>query len=250
MADVSLKEGNPGFAPPADAESGGPPGEVADVILTLSAVPSDEVTVKVTSTPGTAKADDFFALDGETVTFAPGQRTATIGVAIKPDLGKEPDETLLLNLTNPVNAVIADAQAVVTLVNDDAPGYWLVASDGGIFSYGSSPFFGSTGAIKLNQPVVGMVATPTGKGYWFVASDGGIFSYGDAGFFGSTGAHQAEQAGDGDVEHPVGQGLLVRGLRRGDLQLRRRRLPRLHRSHHPQPAGGGDGRPRRLATRR
>ena len=61
-------------------------------------------------------------------------------------------------------------------------GYWLVASDGGIFSYGDAAFFGSTGAMTLNKPIVGMAATPDGKGYWLVASDGGIFSYGDAAF--------------------------------------------------------------------
>jgi hypothetical protein len=62
-----------------------------------------------------------------------------------------------------------------------------VASDGGIFSFGDAQFFGSTGGIRLNQPVVGMAATPSGRGYWLVASDGGIFSFGDAQFFGSTG---------------------------------------------------------------
>ena len=70
----------------------------------------------------------------------------------------------------------------------DGNGYWLVASDGGIFSYGDAAFYGSTGAIHLNQPIVGMAATNDGKGYWLVASDGGIFSYGDAKFYGSTGS--------------------------------------------------------------
>ncbi|HEV8626149.1 MAG TPA: hypothetical protein VG034_16980, partial [Acidimicrobiia bacterium] len=65
-------------------------------------------------------------------------------------------------------------------------GYWMVASDGGIFAYGGARFFGSTGAIRLNMPIVGMAATPSGNGYWLVASDGGIFAFGDAGFFGST----------------------------------------------------------------
>jgi arylsulfatase A-like enzyme len=66
-------------------------------------------------------------------------------------------------------------------------GYWMVASDGGIFSFGDAAFHGSTGAIKLNKPIVGMTATPSGHGYWMVASDGGIFSFGDAAFHGSTG---------------------------------------------------------------
>ena len=58
----------------------------------------------------------------------------------------------------------------------DGNGYWLVASDGGVFSYGDAGFYGSTGAIHLNQPIVGMAATPDGNGYWLVASDGGVFS--------------------------------------------------------------------------
>ena len=65
-------------------------------------------------------------------------------------------------------------------------GYWLVASDGGIFNYGDAAFHGSAGSIPLNKPVVGM-GSSDGGGYWLVASDGGIFSYGDAVFHGSTG---------------------------------------------------------------
>ena len=62
-----------------------------------------------------------------------------------------------------------------------------MASDGGIFNYGDTRFFGSTGALHLAQSVVGMRVTPSGQGYWFVARDGGIFNYGDAEFCGSTG---------------------------------------------------------------
>ena len=69
----------------------------------------------------------------------------------------------------------------------DGGGYWLVASDGGVFSYGDARFFGSTGGMHINAPIVGMATTPDGGGYWLVASDGGVFSYGDARFFGSTG---------------------------------------------------------------
>ncbi len=75
----------------------------------------------------------------------------------------------------------------------DGAGYWLVASDGGIFSFGDAQFYGSTGAIRLNQPIVGMASTADGRGYWLVASDGGIFSFGDAQFYGSTGAIRLNQ---------------------------------------------------------
>ena len=70
-------------------------------------------------------------------------------------------------------------------------GYWLVASDGGVFTYGDAQFYGSTGGSTLNKPIVGMAATPNGLGYCLVASDGGIFSYGNATFAGSWAASRS-----------------------------------------------------------
>jgi hypothetical protein len=85
-------------------------------------------------------------------------------------------------------------------------GYWLVASDGGIFSFGNAPFFGSTGDIRLNRPIVGMTPTPNRAGYEFVASDGGIFTFGNAGFFGSTGDIRLNQPIVGMAATPTGNG--------------------------------------------
>ena len=103
------------------------------------------------------------------------------------------------------------------------------ASDGGIFTFGDAGFYGSTGGLPLNKPIVGMAATPDGKGYWLVASDGGIFAFGDAGFYGSTGGPDPQQAHRGHGRHPRRQGLLAGGVRRRHLRLRRRRLLRIHR---------------------
>jgi hypothetical protein len=64
-------------------------------------------------------------------------------------------------------------------------GYWLVGSDGGIFTFGAAQFYGSTGALTLQRPVVGITPTANDGGYWLVASDGGIFSFGNAGYYGS-----------------------------------------------------------------
>jgi subtilase family serine protease len=77
-------------------------------------------------------------------------------------------------------------------------GYWLVGSDGGIFTFGSAQFYGSTGSIQLQRPVVGISPTADKGGYWLVASDGGIFAFGDAGYYGSI---------PGDGLSPAGSGL-------------------------------------------
>lgn len=72
-------------------------------------------------------------------------------------------------------------------------GYWLVGSDGGVFARCAARFHGSTGAVRLNQPVVGMAGSASGAGYWLVARDGGVFAFGDVRFHGSTGAKRLNQ---------------------------------------------------------
>ncbi len=39
----------------------------------------------------------------------------------------------------------------------DGKGYWMVASDGGIFCFGDAQYYGSTGGVTLNKPIVAMV---------------------------------------------------------------------------------------------
>jgi uncharacterized protein YkwD len=84
-------------------------------------------------------------------------------------------------------------------------GYWLVGRDGGIFSFGLAPFKGSTGGVRLNQPIVGMAKNAATGGYWFVAADGGIFSF-NAPFFGSTGSLHLNQPIVGMAATPSGKG--------------------------------------------
>ena len=67
----------------------------------------------------------------------------------------------------------------------------MVASDGGIFSFGNAKFFGSVPGVLqpgqvLNKPIEGIAANGDGLGYWLAASDGGVFSFGDAQFYGSV----------------------------------------------------------------
>lgn len=53
----------------------------------------------------------------------------------------------------PLNAPVVGMAPTV-----DDQGYWLVAADGGIFSFGPAGFYGSMGGKPLNAPVVGMAA--------------------------------------------------------------------------------------------
>ncbi|HEV7886350.1 MAG TPA: SpoIID/LytB domain-containing protein, partial [Acidimicrobiales bacterium] len=87
-------------------------------------------------------------------------------------------------------------------------GYWVLGDDGGVFTFGKAGYFGSTGGMRLNQPVVGMAATKSGQGYWLVASDGGIFAYGDAKprFYGSTGGMRLNKPIVGMARTPSGNG--------------------------------------------
>jgi hypothetical protein len=87
-----------------------------------------------------------------------------------------------------------------------AGGYWLTASDGGVFAFGNHGFFGSMGGKLLNQPVVGMAGTPDKAGYWLTASDGGIFAFGDAGFYGSMGGKPLNKPVVGIAATPDGKG--------------------------------------------
>ncbi len=84
-------------------------------------------------------------------------------------------------------------------------GYWLVGSDGGIFTFGSALFHGSTGSLVLQRPVVGITPTPNEDGYWLVASDGGVFAF-NAPFVGSIpglGLHPASSGLPNSLNAPI-----------------------------------------------
>jgi hypothetical protein len=159
--------------------------------LTSSANPSQlnasvTFTAAVTSAGGTAGTVSF-AENGVSI-----GRCATVAVS-------GGVAGCITTLTNPGSNTItatfsgntqtAGSSATLTqIVGHSGKGYWLVASDGGIFSFGDAAYYGSTGSLTLNKPIVGLAPTPDGKGYWLVASDGGIFSFGDAAYYGSTGS--------------------------------------------------------------
>lgn len=88
--------------------------------VTLSAVSTMNVSVDYATANGTATAGSDYVTKSGTLTIPAGSTTGTIDVTVNGDVAIEPDETVLVNLTNPVNGVITDAQGVGTIQNDDA----------------------------------------------------------------------------------------------------------------------------------
>ncbi len=136
---------------------------------------------------GTTPAASFSVVSSTTITAVTPQGSGTVDVRVMTPA--DPAGTTANPydrygfqgaLTKTLNAPVVGMAATPT-----GGGYWEVASDGGIFSFGNAQFSGSMGGQHLNAPVVGMAATPTGGGYWEVASDGGIFAFGKATFGGS-----------------------------------------------------------------
>jgi len=107
ISDAQLTEGNAGTAS-------------MTFNVFLSAASASTVTASFATANGSATSGTDFNPATGTVTFLPGQTMQTITVGILGDVTPEADETLLVNLTAPVNATIADNQGVGTIKNDDA----------------------------------------------------------------------------------------------------------------------------------
>ena len=104
-----------------------------------------------------------------------------------------------------VLVAVAGRAPLANAATSGSPGYWLVASDGGLYNYGTTNY-GSERGKRLAAPVVGAAATSTGLGYWMVAADGGIFSFGDATFYGSMGGKWLYRPIVGMASTPSGKG--------------------------------------------
>jgi len=193
----------PGRTPTASAISSGDQatfsGGVASVFdITTTGTPDASSVTDAPfpgCTPSTLPASITLQYSGGTTAVLEGTPRAGDGgiytVCLKASNGVSPIATQVFTLT--VNAPPPPPPPP-----PPSHGYWLVGSDGGIFSFGSAAFHGSTGSLQLQRPVVGITPTSDRGGYWLVASDGGIFAFGNAGFHGSI---------PGSGLHPAGSGL-------------------------------------------
>ena len=181
---------------------------IADCATPLGPCTDGSANPVLTSTPGMAGpggADTFVSPSGQLMmAFAawPGTIGNTNGgyramyVATLSFNGDTP-------ILTPANAQFAVGGVAST---PDGGGYWLVGTDGGIFSFGDAAVLRIDGWKALNRPIASMTSTPDGGGYWLVASDGGIFSFGDAALLRLHGRHPSQQPIVGMASTPDGGG--------------------------------------------
>ena len=137
--DVSVIEGNSGTA-------------VAGLTVTLSAPSATDVTVVYGTSNGTATAGADYQATSGTLTFLAGTTSRPLPVTILGDTNKEPNETVVVTLTNPVGATFGDDTGVVTILDDEPnPTSWTntTAADFTGCSVLSGTRVGATGDVRL-----------------------------------------------------------------------------------------------------
>ncbi len=108
IADASISEGNAGT-------------KQLNFSINLSQVSAGAVTFDVETDNGTAApGSDFESKSSLGMTISAGQASANFAVTLNGDNLVEANETLTANLRNVVGATVGRAQAVGTIINDDA----------------------------------------------------------------------------------------------------------------------------------
>ena len=124
--------------------------ETIDFTVSLSRASSGSVTVDYETADGTATAGSDYTARSGTLTFAPGDMSKTVAVAVLDDAVDEGEETLTFRLANATGAVIADGTATGTIVNSDPlQKMWLSR-------------FGRTAASHVVDAVTGRLSAPSG----------------------------------------------------------------------------------------
>jgi len=88
--------------------------------VVLDTATAEPITVNYGTIQGTATQGSDFLITAGTLVFAPGELSKTITVEVNGDTTTESNEEFIVQLFSPINAVLADAQGVGTILNDDA----------------------------------------------------------------------------------------------------------------------------------
>ncbi|HXH95035.1 MAG TPA: Calx-beta domain-containing protein [Thermoanaerobaculia bacterium] len=130
ISDVTASEGNSGTTN-------------FNFAVSLTASSASTITVNYATADGTATAPSDYTAKSGVVTFAPGQTSQSVTIAVNGDTLFEPNETFFVNLTSPANAVIIDSQGQGTINNDDVVG----SADLSILKTGATTAAGSANVV-------------------------------------------------------------------------------------------------------
>ena len=137
IADVKATEGNSGT-------------KTFSFSVTLSAASTQQVSVQFATADGTATAGSDYVAKSEVLSFTPGQTSKSISVTVLANTAGEADETFLVNLSNPTNAVLLDAQGLGTILNDDTT---IRISDAGVIDEGNGGTATAAFTVSLSAAV-------------------------------------------------------------------------------------------------
>ena len=185
IADVTVAEGSAGTT-------------AATFTVTLSNPSSQTVTVQYATADGTAIAPgDYAAVALTTLTFAPGEVSQTIVIAVGGDADVEENETFSLDFRSPTNAALPDPQAQGTIVNDDLV---VTPTPGGGSSVKVTDVDGDKVVVSIDQDAFA-------EDDFVFAPDGTLAMIdlqGNARFSGANVTIRAEKAGGGDGRVEIG----------------------------------------------
>ncbi len=102
-----------------DVESNENVGQMRFTLRLSEPDPNNSITVNYSTSDGTAIAGLDYTAKSGTVTFAPGEISKTVDVALIDDNLNEDAETFFLNLSNPVNAILGKTRVTGTILDND-----------------------------------------------------------------------------------------------------------------------------------
>jgi hypothetical protein len=95
-----------------------PEGSPSEILVTLSRASSSTVSVDLHAQAGSATAGSDYLLTADTLTFAPGETALRVPLTLLADQVTDPNETVELSLTTPIEAVIGEHQLHLATIAD------------------------------------------------------------------------------------------------------------------------------------
>ncbi len=176
---------------------------VVPVLLLAAGVVALEAPIATAAAPPSSNAGGW----------SPGVGSPLPGGSAARATAQEPYRGRPALLQPSARALVLAAPAVGMAASAGGNGYWLVASDGGIFSFGAAQFYGSASGLHLTGRMIGINPVPAGGGYWMADSLGQVLEFGAASYYGSA-SPSVLQVGD-SISSTLGIDLATAGVPHG-----------------------------------